>query len=91
MVEDVVLGFAFDDELPFPLQSQLFEEGLPDSNALAIVERWIIDDGMYGGKEVNATIVKLLLQNNHGMREKQDIGIEGDLQITVNLVRHADA
>ena len=32
----------------------------------------LIDDGIYGGKEVNATIVKLLLQNNHGMREKVD-------------------
>ena len=28
----------------------------------------LIDDGIYGGKEVNATIVKLLLENNHGMR-----------------------
>lgn len=33
----------------------------------------LIDDGIYGGKEVNATIVKLLLQNNHGMREKTDV------------------
>lgn len=32
----------------------------------------LIDDGIYGGKEVNAVIVKLLLQNNHGMRDKQD-------------------
>lgn len=35
----------------------------------------LIDDGIYGGKEVNATIVKLLLQNNHGMREKIDTDI----------------
>ena len=33
----------------------------------------LIDDGIYGGKEVNATIVKLLLQNNHGMKEKSDV------------------
>lgn len=33
----------------------------------------LIDDGIYGGKEVNATIVKLLLQNNHGMKERQDV------------------
>ena len=33
----------------------------------------LIDDGIYGGKEVNATIVKLLLQNNHGMRERTDL------------------
>ena len=32
----------------------------------------LIDDGIYGGKEVNATIVKLLLMNNHDMREKND-------------------
>lgn len=32
----------------------------------------LIDDGVYGGKEVNATIVKLLLQNNHGMKERND-------------------
>mgnify|MGYP001609080381 CR=1 FL=1 len=32
----------------------------------------LINDGIYGGKEVNATIVKLLLQNNHGMKERID-------------------
>lgn len=32
----------------------------------------LIDDGIYGGKEVNATIVKLLLMNNHNMKEKND-------------------
>lgn len=35
-------------------------------------EETLIDDGIYGGKEVNATIVKLLLQNNHGMKERVD-------------------
>jgi uncharacterized Zn finger protein len=33
----------------------------------------LIDDGIYGGKEVNATIVKLLLQNNHGYKERTDV------------------
>jgi len=32
----------------------------------------LVDDGIYGGKEVNATIVKLLLMNNHGMKERSD-------------------
>lgn len=32
----------------------------------------LINDGIYGGKEVNATIVKLMLQNNHGMKERVD-------------------
>lgn len=33
----------------------------------------LVNDGIYGGKEVNSTIVKLLLQNNHGMKERQDV------------------
>jgi len=32
----------------------------------------LVNDGIYGGKEVNATIVKLLLQSNHGMKERTD-------------------
>lgn len=38
-----------------------------------IQKQQLIDDGIYGGKEVNSTIVKLLLQNNHGMKERQDV------------------
>jgi len=40
---------------------------------MAAQEQALIDDGIYGGKEVNSTIVKLLLQNNHGMRERTDV------------------
>lgn len=40
-------------------------------------EERLQDDGIYGGKEVNATIVKLLLQNNHGMRERRDVTTDG--------------
>ncbi len=36
-------------------------------------KKQLIDDGIYGGKEVNSTIVKLLLMNNHGMMERKDI------------------
>lgn len=38
----------------------------------------LINDGIYGGKEVNATIVKLLLQNNHGMKERVDQTSNGE-------------
>jgi len=51
------------------------------SDALAKImefqEERLEDDGIYGGNQVNATIVKLLLQNNHGMREKQDMTTDG--------------
>jgi hypothetical protein len=39
---------------------------------MATQAKQLIDDGIYGGKEVNSTIVKLLLQNNHGMKERTD-------------------
>jgi len=38
----------------------------------------LINDGIYGGKEVNSTIVKLLLMNNHGMREAKDLTSGGE-------------
>jgi len=37
----------------------------------------LVNDGIYGGKEVNATIVKLMLQNNHGMKERKDVTTDG--------------
>ena len=47
------------------------------SNALREIllrqAKQLIDDGIYGGKEVNSTIVKLLLQANHGMKERSDL------------------
>ena len=39
---------------------------------LTLQKERLVDDGIYGGKEVNSTIVKLLLQNNHGMKEKTE-------------------
>jgi hypothetical protein len=38
----------------------------------------LINDGIYGGKEVNSTIIKLLLQNNHGMKERVDNTSNGE-------------
>lgn len=48
-----------------------FSESL--AKILSYQKKQLINDGIYGGKEVNSTIVKLLLQNNHGMRERNDI------------------
>lgn len=51
----------------------------------------LIDDGIYGGNQVNATIVKLMLQNNHGMREKVDTDItSGGERILVNTINYGD-
>lgn len=52
---------------------QAHEEFLPAlEKILTFQGQQLINDGIYGGKEVNATIVKLLLQNNHGMKERVD-------------------
>ena len=40
---------------------------------MTIQAKQLVDDGIYGGKEINASIVKLLLQANHGMRERTDV------------------
>ncbi len=39
---------------------------------LTLQAKQLIDDGIYGGKEINASIVKLLLMANHGMKERTD-------------------
>lgn len=49
----------------------------------------LINDGIYGGKEVNSTIVKLLLQNNHGMKERSDM-TSGDEKLDQLVVIKAD-
>lgn len=57
-------------------------------------EETLIDDGIYGGKEVNATIVKLLLMNNHGMREKTDTDLTSKGKelnpVLVKFIKDAD-
>jgi hypothetical protein len=49
----------------------------------------LINDGIYGGKEVNATIIKLLLQNNFGMKERTDT-TSGDKPIKTNTIVFSD-
>jgi len=50
----------------------------------------LINDGIYGGKEVNSTIVKLLLQNNHGMKERSDITSKDDKLDSLIVVKDGD-
>jgi len=49
----------------------------------------LVNDGIYGGKEVNATIVKLMLQNNHGMKERKDLTTD-DEKIETNAILFSD-
>lgn len=59
---------------------------------LSVQGEQLINDGIYGGKEVNATIVKLLLQNNHGMREKNDVELSGEItQLIITREEDEDA
>jgi len=52
----------------------------PDSEFSAAIKRVrtvqkgeLIDDGLFGGKEVNAAMAIFLLKNNHGMKDRTDI------------------
>jgi len=38
-------------------------------------EEDLTDTGIFGGKEINQSIIKLMLMNNHGYREKSDTDI----------------
>lgn len=49
----------------------------------------LINDGIYGGKEVNSTIVKLLLQNNHGMKERTDLTTK-DEHLPIQVVSYKE-
>lgn len=66
-----------------------FQDAL-DKIMKAQAER-LIDDGIYGGKEINSTIVKLLLQNNHGMKERSETEISGPDKEPVRIVAYSDA
>jgi len=52
---------------------------------LLIQKIQLMNDGIYN-KDVNATIVKLMLQNNHGMREKTDQTTDGKAIVGFNYI-----
>ena len=86
---DAALMLDVDDETLIE-----WEHKYPDFSAtLARVDRMqmsqLIDDGVYGGKEVNARLAQFLLSANHNLVEKtsQDITSGGDkLQPTQILI-----
>lgn len=56
----------------------------------AYQKRQLINDGIYGGKEVNSTIVKLLLQNNHGMKERLDTTTKNEKLESLVIVKNGN-
>jgi len=41
----------------------------------------LMNDGLYGGKEVNSTMAIFLLKCNHGMVETNNLNLNGTLQV----------
>lgn len=39
----------------------------------------LVDDGIYGGKEVNVAIVKMMLINNHGLKDESNLNFKGEI------------
>ena len=64
------------------------------SNAIrkikAFQKKQLVNDGIYGGKEINASIIKLLLQSNHGMRERQDITSKDEKMDGLVIIKNGD-
>ena len=48
---------------------------------LALQKKQLMNDGMYGGKEVNSTMAIFLLKVNHGMKDG-----EGQVNVQVNVI-----
>ena len=58
---------------------------------LALQKKQLIDDGLYGGKEVNATMAIFLLKVNHGMREEPQFQINQQFnssEMKVNFINY---
>ena len=49
----------------------------------------LMDDGMYGGKEVNAAMAIFLLKVNHGMQEKSTTAFRASgKEMTIEFIHH---
>jgi hypothetical protein len=49
----------------------------------------LIDDGMYGGKEINAAMAIFLLKVNHGMQEKSTTAIKASgKEMKIEFIHH---
>jgi len=58
---------------------------------LALQKKQLIDDGLYGGKEVNAAMAIFLLKANHGMKEDSPIQINQQFntsEMKVNFISY---
>lgn len=71
-IQGFALWLGVDDETLTEWAKRYPEFSATFKRLKQVQAKQLIDDGIYGGKEVNATIVKLLLQNNHGMKERVD-------------------
>jgi hypothetical protein len=67
----IYLGVSRDTIYEWAKQHKEFSDTVRE--LMTIQAKQLVDDGIYGGKEINASIVKLLLQANHGMRERTDV------------------
>lgn len=81
------LGVNKDTLYEWAKEHKEFSDALRD--IMTVQAERLIDDGIYGGKEVNATIIKLLLQNNHGMKERVD-NTTNDKEVNQVLVKFID-
>lgn len=48
---------------------------------LALQKKQLMDDGMYGGKEVNAGMAIFLLKANHGMKDTPDVQFNQQINV----------
>lgn len=89
-IEGLALKLGLDDE-----RISDYSKKYPDFHATVkdLVRKQknqLVNDGMYGGKEVNSTMAIFLLKANHGMieTEKRIIGVDEGVNIKLDI--HGD-
>lgn len=70
------LGVTKDTLYEWKKEHPEFSDSL--SRIMDAQEERLLDDGIYGGKEVNSPVIKLALAHNHKYAERQDITTGGE-------------
>ena len=72
---DIALLLDVDDETLIEWGKKYPEFSATLSRVDKLQMSQLMDDGMYGGKEVNARIAQFLLSANHGLKEKTAVDV----------------
>lgn len=77
---DVAIRLGIDDETIIEWEKRHPEFYAAIKEVDRLQKGQLMDDGMYGGKEVNSTMAIFLLKANHGMVETSKLEVDGQIK-----------